>query len=249
MKTRLGAEHAVKSEKAAHAPPRRRRRDDASVAHAIAPTLTPTHGFERTPPGLLPRALLGSRQWPFAAATRARTMSWELRLWLPTLPESLRDVDFSKVERRTDLYALGLGDDVGVKRRNGTDLEIKRREKRKKRGAEKWRKTKVEATDHATWISCEKQRAKCTLPPPHDNIKVEVADVRFENGMSSKSIAFEKGKPHELYAACGSVMGLGDEWTADDLQGALGSSGFVGGYPTALLRFVSSPDERTNNDR
>ena len=71
-------------------------------------------------------------------------MSWELRLWLPTLPESLRDVDFSKVERRTDLYALGLGDDVGVKRRNGTDLEIKRREKRKKRGAEKWRKTKVE---------------------------------------------------------------------------------------------------------
>jgi hypothetical protein len=176
-------------------------------------------------------------------------MSWELRLWLPTLPESLRDVDFSKVERRTDLYALGLADDTGVKRRNGTDLEIKRREKRKKRGAEKWRKTKVEAVDHDTWISCEKQRAKCTLPPPHDGIKVEVADVRFENGIASKSIAFEKGKPHELYAACGSVLGLGEEWTADDLQGALGPAGFVGGYPTALLRFVSSPDERTNNDR
>ena len=176
-------------------------------------------------------------------------MSWELRLWLPALPESLQQVDFSKVERRTDLYALGLGDDTGVKRRNGTDLEIKRREKRKKRGAEKWRKTKVEAVENDTWISCEKQRAKCTLPPPHDNIKVEVADVRFENGISSKSIAFEKGKPHELYAACGSVMGLGEDWAADDLQGALGSSGFVGGYPTALLRFVSSPDERTNNDR
>ena len=131
-----------------------------------------------------------------------------------------------------------------MKRRNGTDLEIKRREKRKKRGAEKWRKTKVEAVDNDTWISCEKQRAKCTLPPPHDGIKVEVADVRFENGSSSKSIAFEKGKPHELYAACGSVMGLGEEWTADDWEGALGSSGFVGGYPTALLRFVSSPDER-----
>ena len=144
-------------------------------------------------------------------------MSWELRLWLPALPESLQQV-FSKVERRTDLYALGLGDDVGVKRRNGTDLEIKRREKRKKRGAEKWRKTKVETVDNDTWMSCEKQRAKCTLPPPHDNIKVEVADVRFENGISSKSIAFEKGKPHELYAACGSVLGLGDEWTADDLR-------------------------------
>ena len=176
-------------------------------------------------------------------------MSWELRLWLPALPESLQQVDFSKVERRTDLYALGLGDDVGVKRRNGTDLEIKRREKRKKRGAEKWRKTKVEAADHATWVSCDKARAKTTLPPPHDGIKVEVADVRFENGVSSKSVAFEKGKPHELYAACGSVMGLGEEWTADDLQGALGPAGFVGGYPTALLRFVSSPDERTNNDR
>ena len=98
-------------------------------------------------------------------------------------------------------------------------------------------------------MSCEKQRAKCTLPPPHDGIKVEVADVRFENGVSSKSVAFEKGKPHELYAACGSVMGLGEEWTADDLQGALGPAGFVGGYPTALMRFVSSPDERTNNDR
>ena len=79
---------------------------------------------------------------------------------------------------------------------------------RKKRGAEKWRKTKVETTEHSTWISCSKQRAKCTLPPPHDGIKVEVADVRFENGISSKSVAFEKGKPHELYAACGSVMGL-----------------------------------------
>ena len=89
-------------------------------------------------------------------------MSWELRLWLPSLPESLRDVDFSKVERRTDLYALGLGDDVGVKRRNGTDLEIKRREKRKKRGAEKWRKTKVETTEEATWMSCDKARAKTT---------------------------------------------------------------------------------------
>ena len=41
-------------------------------------------------------------------------MSWELRLWLPALPESLQQVDFSKVERRTDLYALGLGDDVGA---------------------------------------------------------------------------------------------------------------------------------------
>ena len=175
-------------------------------------------------------------------------MSWELRLWLPSLPESLQQVDFSKVERRTDLYALGLGDDTGVKRRNGTDLEIKRREKRKKRGAEKWRKTKVEAADHATWVSCDKARAKTTLPPPHDNIKVEVADVRFENGISSKSVAFEKGKPHELYAACGSVMGLGEEWTADDLARALGPAGFVGGYPTALLRFVPT-DERTNNDR
>ena len=40
-------------------------------------------------------------------------MSWELRLWLPALPESLQQVDFSKVERRTDLYALGLGDVIG----------------------------------------------------------------------------------------------------------------------------------------
>ena len=46
-------EHAVKTEKAAHAPPRRRRRDDASVAHAIAPTLTyQTHGFAHAPLGL-----------------------------------------------------------------------------------------------------------------------------------------------------------------------------------------------------
>ena len=134
-------------------------------------------------------------------------MSWELRLWLPTLPESLRDVDFSKVERRTDLYALGLGDDVGVKRRNGTDLEIKRREKRKKRGAEKWRKTKVETVDNDTWISCEKQRAKCTLPPPHDGIKVEVADVRFENGISSKSIAFEKASPTNCTRRAGASWG------------------------------------------
>ena len=40
------------------------------------------------------------------------------------------------------------------------------------------------------------------------------------------------------------VLGLGEEWTADDLQGALGSAGFVGGYPLGSLRFVSFSDER-----
>ena len=48
-------------------------------------------------------------------------------------------------------------------------------------------------------MGCAKQRAKCTLPPPHDGIKVEVADVRFENGVSSKSIAFEKEAPRRVW--------------------------------------------------
>ena len=61
-----------------------------------------------------------------------------------------------------------------------------------------------------------------------------MADVRFENGISSKSIAFEKGKPHELYAACGpGVLGLGElRGRPMILQGALGPAGFEGGLPT-----------------
>lgn len=173
-------------------------------------------------------------------------MSWELRVWLPALPPSLSNVDLTTIERRTDHYALGFGADVGVKRRGGHEvLEVKTLERRKRRGCEKWRKTKPDATPDRTWVGCAKCRAKTTLPPPHDGVRVEVADVVFDNGVASKSVAFERGKPKDLYAACAAVFGLGDEWKAADLADALGPRGFVGGYPTALLEFgVDASNDR-----
>lgn len=117
-------------------------------------------------------------------------MTFELRWFCPgpVGPEALERFAAGPIERRRDLYLLGTGPALGIKRRGEVQPEQKQRlaqfevelELRDRRLAcviERWRKTgSVSAGASGTWAGVHKQRARREL----GGCLAELTDLRLE---------------------------------------------------------------------